>query len=143
MENKTVTIKALVSFPSWEREDQFSNKYGVQLCNLSDKAVETLEELGVNVREEMKDYNRGRFIQCKSNFPINNNGKFPLVFLPDGARYEGLMDDVGYGSKVRAVLDVYEWTYAGKSGVGARIKKLTIDEINEPEVKLQEEQEAL
>ena len=53
------------------------------------------------------------------------------------------MDDVGYGSKVRAVLDVYEWTYAGKSGVGARIKKLTIDEINEPEVKLQEEQEAL
>ena len=144
MENNQVTVKALVSFPSWEREDQFSGKFGVQLCNLSDAAVDKLEELGVNVREETKDYNRGRFIQCKSNYPINNGGKFPLVYLPDGSKYEGLMDSVGYGSAVRATLDIYEWTYAGKSGVGARIKKLTLDEIKEPEASASfEEAEAL
>lgn len=144
MENKSTTVKAIVSFPAWEREDQFSGKFGVQLCNLSDAAVEKLEEYGVNVREETKDYNRGRFIQCKSGFPISNGGKFPMVYLPDGSKYEGLMDDVGYGSTVRATLDIYEWTYAGKSGVGARIKKLTLDEIKEPELSANvEEAEAL
>lgn len=144
MENRTVTINALVSFPSWEREDQFSGKFGVQLCNLSDAAVERLEELGVNVREETKDYNRGRFIQCKSNYPINNRGKFPLVFDENKSLYEGDMDSVGYGSSVRVVLDVYDWKYAGKEGVGARIKKLTLLEIKEPEVSAAfEEEEAL
>ena len=51
MENQIVNIRATVSFPSLVDEITYrgapTGKYGVQLTNLSERAIERLEELGV------------------------------------------------------------------------------------------------
>ena len=131
MENNQVKIKAVVSFPSLTRPDQLSGKYSVQLGNLSGPAAEKLEELGVSVKFKEDSYNRGKFIECKSKFPIDNS-KFKTVVDSEGLPIDP--NDVGPGSRVEALLKTYEWSMGAKSGVGCRIIKLVVTELAQAEV---------
>ena len=130
MENNQVKIKATVSFPSLTRVDQMSGKYSIQLGNLSSAAVEKLEEMGMTPKFKEDSYNRGQFIECKSQFPIDNS-KFQTVLDSEGLPLDP--DLVGPGSKVEVLLRTYEWTMGGKSGVGARVVKLVVTELAQHE----------
>ena len=140
MENQTVTVKAIIAFPSLTQEIQFkgapTGKYGTQLANLSDAAVEKLEELGVSVKFKDDDYGRGRFIDCKSLYPIDNS-KFPTIMESDGkTMFSGPIESIGYGTEVRAKLKLY----AGRDGVvRPSIQKLYIDRLAEPDVSLDDD----
>jgi hypothetical protein len=128
LNNDSVTIRGTVAFPNLEREDSMAGKYTVQLANLSDAAVEKLEELGVKVSFKDGDkYERGNFITCKSKFPI-------IPKDVDGNSFEGMTERVGYGSVVRAALKPIEWKMGGRSGVSPRIQFMVIDKLVEPEV---------
>lgn len=128
MNNESVTIRGTVAFPNLEREDSMAGKYTVQLANLSDAAVEKLEELGVKVSFKDGDkYERGNFITCKSKFPI-------IPKDVDGNSFEGMTERVGYGSVVRAAIKPIEWKMGGRSGVSPRIQFMVIDKLVEPEV---------
>jgi hypothetical protein len=128
IDNQSVTIRGTVAFPNLEREDSMAGKYTVQLANLSDAAVEKLEELGIKVSFKDGDkYERGNFITCKSKFPI-------IPKDVDGNSFEGMTDRVGYGSVVRAALKPVEWKMGGRSGVSPRIQFMVIDKLVEPEV---------
>lgn len=125
--NESVTIRATIAFPNLEREDSMASKYTVQLANLSDAAVEKLEELGIKVSFKDGDkYERGNFITCKSKFPI-------IPKDVDGNSFEGMTERVGYGSVVRAALKPIEWKMGGRSGVSARLQFMVIDKLVEPE----------
>lgn len=127
LDNQSVTIRATVAFPNLEREDSMAGKYTVQLANLSDAAVEKLEELGIKVSFKDGDkYERGNFITCKSKFPI-------IPKDVDGNSFEGMTERVGYGSVVRAALKPVEWKMGGRSGVSPRIQFMVIDRLVEPE----------
>lgn len=137
MENNIVTIRATVSFPSLVDELTFkgapTGKYGLQLVNLSAKAVERLEELGVELKQKSDDkYARGKFIECKSQFPIDNSGRFPILFEDDGKTlFEGSPRDIGYGTVVRAKIK----SYRGKDGVvRPSLMTLCVEELVAPEV---------
>lgn len=69
MDNNLVKIKATVAFPSMTRLEEMSQKYSVQLANLSSAAVDRLESLGMNVKFKEDDYGRGQFITCTSKYP--------------------------------------------------------------------------
>jgi len=128
LNNESVTIRGTVAFPNLEREDSMAGKYTVQLANLSDAAVEKLEELGVKVSFKDGDkYERGNFITCKSKFPI-------IPKDVDGNSFEGMAERVGYGSVVRAAIKPIEWKMGGRSGVSPRIQFMVIDKLVEPEV---------
>jgi hypothetical protein len=128
LNNESVTIRGTVAFPNLEREDSMAGKYTVQLANLSDAAVEKLEELGVKVSFKDGDkYERGNFITCKSKFPI-------IPKDVDGNSFEGMTERVGYGSVVRAAIKPIEWKMGGRSGVSPRIQFMVIDKLVEPEV---------
>jgi len=128
LNNESVTIRGTVAFPNLEREDSMAGKYTVQLANLSDAAVEKLEELGVKVSFKDGDkYERGNFITCKSKFPI-------IPKDVDGNSFEGMTERVGYGSVVRAAVKPIEWKMGGRSGVSPRIQFMVIDKLVEPEV---------
>lgn len=128
LSNESVTIRGTVAFPNLEREDSMAGKYTVQLANLSDAAVEKLEELGIKVSFKDGDkYERGNFITCKSKFPI-------IPKDVDGNSFEGMTERVGYGSVVRAALKPVEWKMGGRSGVSPRIQFMVIDKLVEPEV---------
>lgn len=125
--NESVTIRATIAFPNLEREDSMAGKYTVQLANLSDAAVEKLEELGIKVSFKDGDkYERGNFITCKSKFPI-------IPKDVDGNSFEGMTERVGYGSVVRAALKPVEWKMGGRSGVSPRLQFMVIDRLVEPE----------
>ena len=127
LNNESVTIKATVAFPNLEREDAMAGKYTVQLANLSDAAVEKLEELGIKVSYKDGDkYERGNYIVCKSKFPI-------IPKDVDGNSFEGMTERVGYGSIVRAAIKPVEWQMGGRSGVSARVQFMVIDRLVEPE----------
>ena len=135
MDNNMVTVRAVVSFPNLTTVDQLSQKYSIQLGNLSGPAVEKLEELGMTVKNKDDAYNRGSFIECKSKFPIDNSGKYGILYEADGKTpFEDAPTAIGAGSVVRATLKTYAWTAPGnKSGVGAHIVKLVVEELAKPE----------
>jgi|TARA_R110000772_G_scaffold7665_2_gene25850 hypothetical protein len=137
MDNNMVTVRAVVSFPNLVTLDQMSQKYSIQLGNLSAPAIDKLEELGMNVKLKDDAYNRGSFVECKSKFPIDNSGKYPVLMEADGTTpFEGEPTTIGAGSVVRATLKTYDWSMGGRTGVGAHVVKLSIEEIAKPEVSL-------
>ena len=141
MENQIVNLRATVSFPSLVDEITYrgapTGKYGVQLTNLSDRAIEKLEELGVETKRKPDDkYARGQFIECKSQYPIDNSGKFNILFEDDGKTpFEGSPREIGYGTVVRARIKAYK----ARDGVTRpSLVSLSIEELAKPEVSLDE-----
>jgi hypothetical protein len=129
MDNQMITVRGVVSFPSLTSPDQMSGKYSVQIGNLSDKAVERLEEAGATPKFKEDAYNRGRFIECKSKFPIDNS-KFSTVVDTTGANIDP--SSVGPGSVVVATIKTYDWSMGGRKGVGTRLLKMVVEELGEP-----------
>jgi len=112
-----VKLKADVMWAFLDRQNEMSQKYQVDLCNLSDAAVEALEGMGIGVRQ--KD-DKGYFITCKSSNPIK-------AFDRDGDVIEGI--SIGNGSKAVAMVGSYEWNWKNKAGVSPSLKKLVITDL--------------
>ena len=116
-QSQRVKIKADVMWAYLDRQNDMSGKYQVDLCNLSDAAVDALEGMGLTVRQ--KD-DKGYFITCKSNNPIK-------AFDKNGDIIDGV--SIGNGSKAEALVGFYEWRYQKKEGVSPSLKKLVITEL--------------
>lgn len=98
--------------------NDLSGKYQVNLCDLSDPAVQALTEMGIEVKEKE---GQGRYITCKSAKPMK-------AFDEDGQEIE---EDIGNGSKAKAIISSYEWKYKNKKGVSPSLKKLVITNLVE------------
>jgi len=122
----TFSVRATLSFPNLETKDRMSEKFSVQLANLSPAAVERFEESDIRVNNKDDAYGRGDFVTCKSKFPI-------IPVSEDGESFEGRTGNIGYGSEVIAVIKPVAWEYAGKRGTTARIVKLTVTKLVAPE----------
>ena len=121
-EQVRIKIKADVYWAQLNKINEMSNKYQVNLCNLSDAAVEALEAMGVSVSiGEDKKADMGRYITCKSNNPIR-------AYDTDGDEISEL---IGNGSKAKAVVGSYEWKYKNKKGISPSLKKLVITNLVE------------
>jgi len=112
-----VTIRANIMWAYLNKQNPLSNKYSVDLTNLSDAATKALEGLGLKV--SFKE-DKGHYIVCKSRRPIQ-------VYNAEGDEIPG--DVVGNGSKARAVVGFYDWQFSGKSGKSPSLAKLVIDEL--------------
>jgi hypothetical protein len=114
-----IKIRATVMWAYLDKPNEMSGKFQVDLCELSDKAVLGLEELGVEVKS--KD-GKGKFITCKSQRPI-------FAYDDGGTQLNGTI--VGNGSKAACLVNTYDWTFKGKKGKGAGIKKMVITDLME------------
>ena len=109
---------------SLQEPNSMSGKYQVDLCQLSDEQVATLEDIGLNVRTKGDD--RGYFVTAKS-------AKFPITaYMEDGTVFEGM---VANGSKANVKAEAYEWTHSPtkRSGwaIGVKIGGLTLTDVIE------------
>lgn len=111
---ESVKIKAEVMWAFLTRTNDMSGKYQVDLCNLSDKAVEALEGLGIQVKAKE---GKGKFITCKSQLPIN-------VYDDGGTPIDGSI--LGNGSKATALVSYYTWSKNGKKGTSPSLKRMVI-----------------
>lgn len=109
-----VKIKADIMWAFLDKPNEMSGKYQVDLCNLSDKAVEALESMGLDVKTKE---GKGKFITCKSTRPIN-------IYDDGGAMLDN--SRLGNGSKAVALVGAWEWQYQKKKGTSPGLKKLVI-----------------
>lgn len=113
---EAVKIKANVMWAFMNRTNEMSGKYQVNLCDLSDPAVQALQEMGIEVKEKE---GQGKYITCKSAKPLR-------AFDEEGKEIE---EDIGNGSKAKAIISSYEWKYKNKKGVSPSLKKLVITDL--------------
>ena len=111
-----VKIKADIMWAYLTKPNEMSGKYQVDLCNLSPKATEALEDMGLEVKTKE---GKGKYITCKSTRPIT-------IYDDGGSILDGSM--LGNGSKAVALVDAWEWQYQKKKGVSPGLKKLVITE---------------
>ena len=115
-------LKADVYWASLNRKNEMADAYMVDLCNLSDKAVAALEDMGISVQENLeKKPEQGKYITCKSQRPIK-------AFDTDN---EEIVEDIGNGSKAICMVGSYPWTYKNKKGVSPSLAKLVITDLVE------------
>lgn len=116
-------IKCDVYWAQLKKINEMSGAYQVNLCNLSDAAAKALEEMGITVNfDEEKKAEMGKYITCKSkNRPMK-------AFDVDG---EEITEEIGNGSKAKALVTPYEWKYKNKNGISASLIKLVITDLVE------------
>ena len=115
-------IKATVNWAFLNRKNEMADAYTVDLCNLSDKAVAALEDMGISVQENLeKKPEQGKYITCKSQKPIK-------AFDTDN---DEIVEDIGNGSKAICMVGSYPWTYKNKKGVSPSLAKLVITDLVE------------
>lgn len=120
--NESVKIKCDVFWAQLNKVNDMSGKFQLNLCNLSDAAVSALEELGISVLEDKeKKADMGRYITCKSEKPMK-------AFDVDG---DEITENIGNGSKAKALISSYSWTYKNKKGVSPSLKKLVVTDLIE------------
>jgi len=122
-EEKTVIkIKCDIYWAQHNKVNDMSGKYQLNLCNLSEAAVAALEEMGITVQiGDDKKAEMGRYITCKSEKAIR-------VYDTDG---DEINENIGNGSKGKAMVGSYSWTYKNKKGVSPSLKKLVVTDLVE------------
>jgi hypothetical protein len=96
-----------------------SGKFQCDLTNLSGKAVQALEDIGLEPRTREDKPEKGWFLTVKSNYAIQPYDK-------DGNE---IKDTVGNGSKAVALIKPYSWTWKNKNGVSASLAKIVITDL--------------
>lgn len=116
-------IKCDIYWAQLTQMNTMSEAYQVNLCNLSDAAVKALEEMGITVNfDEKKKPEMGKYITCKSkNRPIK-------AYDSDG---DEINVGIGNGSKAKALVTPYSWTYKNKKGISPSLKRLVITDLVE------------
>ena len=118
---KPVTVKATVMWCNHNKLNEMSNKYQLELTNLSDNAVKALEGIGLEVRKREDKPEKGFYITCKSVRQMDK------IFDKTGA---SLIDvAIGNGSTGTAVVGTYDWAFKNKKGLSASLIKMTIDNL--------------
>ena len=113
-----VKIKADIMWAYLDKVNDMSGKFQVDLCNLSDKAAEALQDIGLEVK--FKE-GKGNYITCKSTRPIH-------AYDDGGSQIDA---QVGNGSKGVALIGTYSWSYQKKQGTSPALKRLVITDMLE------------
>ena len=118
---KPVTVKATVMWCNHNKVNEMSEKYQLELTNLSDNAVKALEGIGLEVRKREDKPEKGFYITCKSVRQMDK------IFDKTGA---SLIDvAIGNGSTGTAIVGTYDWSFKNKKGLSASLIKMTIDNL--------------
>lgn len=115
-------VDVTLFWPFLYERNNMSQKYQVDIANLSDAQVSKLEDLGLSVRNKGDD--RDNFLTAKSkNFEIRAYDK-------NGDELKGVT--IGNGSKATILFDTYQWkSPTGQQGTSLSIKKLVVTDVVE------------
>ena len=117
---KPIAVNATLFWASTQTKNEMSDKYQVDLGELSDAAVMALENMGIEVKNKE---GQGNYITVKSANPIK-------VFDDNGIVLDSTIK-IGNGSKAKAALSYYDWTYKAKSGRSPSLMKLMVTDLIE------------
>ena len=116
-----VKLKADVFWANFDKLNEKSQRYQVDLCNLSDDAVAALEAIGLTIKSSPEKPEQGRYITCKSVNPMRPQD-------PSGNHITAL---VANKSKATAMINAYQWNFMGKKGLSPSLMKIVITDLKE------------
>jgi len=113
-------VRGTAQWASVFEPNALSGKFQVDICNLDEETIKELQGVGIDVKKGEGDKaDKEHFITAKA-------GKYAPKVVDRKAH---IMDGsilIGNGSKVKASIRPYEWTFKGKSGVGAGLNGLMV-----------------
>lgn len=111
-------------WPFLYERNKLSNKYQVDLVNLTGDQVEAIEKTGCKVRQDAEKPEKGFFITCKStNYEITPYDKNGEIISRD--------IKVGNGSRANLMVKPYSWkSPTGTSGMSLGISKMVVTDLN-------------
>lgn len=116
---KPAKIKAVKLFwASTAEPNPMSGKFQVDIADLRKDTVEKLEGLGVDVNN--KGDERGYFVTCKSQYPID-------CYDTEGSPIKGNV--IGNESVGDVVVTPYPWKFRNKEGVNLGISKIVVTDL--------------
>lgn len=116
--NEVVKIQATAFWFSFLEKNEMSDKYQVDVSQLSEEQVDRLEGMGISVKNKGDD--RGYFVTAKSS-------KYaPHVEDVDGFK---MTDAVGNGSKCTFIVKPYDYNFKGKTGVSLGLSKARVNDL--------------
>jgi hypothetical protein len=121
-QSKPVPIKADLFWASLNEKNKISEKFQVDLCNLSKDAVKTLMDMGINVKNDTAKPDQGFFVTAKSKL-------YPILAVDE--KGSPITVKIANGSKGVALIKPYNYNVGGKKGVGVGISKIVIKELIE------------
>ena len=133
-ENQSVKVGGKIYWAQLNKVNDMSGKYQVNIGQLSDRAAEALESLGLSVLEKE---GMGKFITCKSDKPMK-------AFYTGGEEIDA--DTlIGNESECKALIKPYEWAYKNKKGKSPSLRKLVVTNLIEygDGTKLDEDEDVL
>jgi hypothetical protein len=118
--NRPIPVKVDLFWAFLNEPNKMSEKYQVDLCNLSKEAVKKLTDIGVEVKNDDKKSDQGFYVTAKSKmYPI-------LAVDTDGRK---IVEKVANGSKGVAFIKPYEYTFKGKKSMGVGVSKIVIQDL--------------
>ena len=121
-QTKPLPIQADLFWASLTEVNKMSEKYQVDLSNLSKEAVKTLMDMGINVKNDPDKPDQGFYITAKSKL-------YPITAVDEKGNL--IRVKVANGSKAVALIKPYSYTFQGKKGVGVGVSKLIIKDLIE------------
>lgn len=119
---KPVPIKADLFWASLNEKNKYSEKYQVDLCNLSKDAIKTLMDMGINVKNDSNKPDQGFFVTAKSKL-------YPILAVDEKGNQISVK--IANGSKGVALIKPYSYNIGGKKGVGVGISKIIVKDLIE------------
>lgn len=118
-----VQMRCTLMWAFLTKKREGNEKYSVNLCNLSEAAVDKLEEMGIEVKRNADKPEQGYFITCYSVNPFRPRDTSGVLIDPEIL--------VGNGSKATVVVEPYHWQYQKKKGTSAHISTMIITDLVE------------
>ena len=118
MSDTPIVVQGELHWPFLSRKNEMSNKFQVDVGQLSEAAVNALGMMGLSVKN--KGDERGSFITCGSQFAIP-------AYNTDGQEIDG--EVVGNGTKAKVAVGFFDWNFKGKEGRSPAIRRLVVTDL--------------
>jgi hypothetical protein len=116
---KPIKLEAEIQWAFLNKKSEMSDRYQVDLTNLSEKAVAALEAVGIKVLNREDKPEKGWYITVKSTNEIK-------AFDPKGKQ---ITDLIANGSKATALVKPYEWKFQSRKGISPSLQRLVITDL--------------
>jgi hypothetical protein len=116
---KPIKLEAEIQWAFLNKKSEMSDRYQVDLTNLSEKAVAALEAVGIKPLNRADKPEKGWYITVKSTNEIK-------AFDSKGNQ---ITDLIANGSKATALVKPYEWKFQSRTGISPSLQRLVITDL--------------
>lgn len=118
--NKQLVVEGVLEWAHLEKPNEMSNKFQVDVCQLSKDAVKELKAAGLDVQDGAKKGKEGK------GFYITPKATRPVTIVDSMKNSLACAGSIGNGTEAKVAVRPFDYNYKGKSGVGVGLQAIQI-----------------